>query len=192
MDDPTAVLQLSDPRQMRALAHPLRLRLLGLLRSDGPATATMLGRETDSSPALVSYHLRSLAAHSLIEEAPELANDGRERWWRSMHGGMTWNPADFLDTPERAAAAGSLMSEIADRYADAAREWLADAPSWPPDWVDAADMSDWRLRLTPDATRKLRADLIEVIDRYAEAPHEEGSEFVRLIVQVLPRRARAR
>lgn len=176
---------------MRALAHPLRLRLLGLLRSDGPATATTLGQQTDSSPALVSYHLRSLAAHSLIEEAPELANDGRERWWRALHSGMTWNPADFLDTPERAAAAGSLMGEIAARYAEAAREWLAEAPAWSADWVDAADMSDWRLHLTPDSTRRLRTDLAEVIDRYTAAPDEEGAEFVRLIVHVLPRRAKA-
>ena len=186
------MLKLSDPRQMRALAHPLRLRLLGLLRSDGPSTASALGEEVGSSPALVSYHLRTLASHGLIEESPGLARDGRERWWRSTHSGMTWNPADFLDTPERSAAAGALMGEIAERYADAAREWLADAPSWSADWVDAADMSDWRLRLTPDAARALRADLIEVIERYEAASHDDGAELVRLIVHVLPRRPRAR
>jgi DNA-binding transcriptional ArsR family regulator len=182
------ILELSDPRQMRALAHPLRLRLLGLLRSDGPATATRLATEVGQSAALVSYHLRTLANHGFIAEAPELADDGRERWWRAAHSGMTWSPADFLDSPERAAAAGALMHEIAERYAEASRTWLADAPNWSQDWVEASDMSDWRLDLTADQVRALREELVQVIERYEALPADEGAEYVRAIVFLFPRR----
>jgi hypothetical protein len=182
------MLELTDPRQMRALAHPLRLRLLGLMRSDGPATATTLADEVAESPALVSYHLRTLAAYGFIVEAPELGHDGRERWWRAAHSGMTWSPADFLDSPERAAAAGALLHEIAERYADAAREWLSDAPTWSRDWNDAADMSDWRLELDPDQIRAMHAELTEVIERYEAMAPGDDAAFVRAIVMLLPRR----
>lgn len=185
-------LELTDPRQMRALAHPLRLRLLGLLRMDGPATATTLAQEVGESPALVSYHLRTLGRHGFVHEDPELARDGRERWWRASHPGMTWEPVRFLDTPERAAAANALLSEIAERYAEASREWLADAPNWTEAWVEAADMSDWRLRLTPRQALHLREELAEIVERYEALPPEDDAEQVRAIVQVLPHRRRPR
>ena len=183
-------LELTDPRQMRALAHPLRLRLLGMLRIDGPATASTMARDVGESPALVSYHLRTLGKHGFVHEDPELARDGRERWWRASHAGMTWEPVRFLDTPERAAAANALLSEIAERYAEASREWLADAPNWSEAWVEAADMSDWPLRLTPAQTLRLSEELTEVIERYAALPAEADAEQVRMIVQVLPHRRR--
>ena len=186
------LLELTELRQMRALAHPLRLRLLGLLRIDGPATATTLGGEVDESPALVSYHLRTLATHGFIIEAPELARDGRERWWRVAHPGMTWEPAKFLDTPERAAVAGALISGIAERYAEAAQRWLADAPNWPEEWVAASDMSDWMLELTHEQVDRMREELVAVVERYEATPSGPGAEPVRLIVQVLPQRRRER
>jgi DNA-binding transcriptional ArsR family regulator len=186
------LLELTELRQMRALAHPLRLRLLGLLRIDGPATATTLGAEVGESTALVSYHLRTLASHGIIVEAPELARDGRERWWRVAHPGMTWEPANFLDTPERAAVAGALISGIAERYAEAAQRWLADAPNWPEEWVAASDMSDWMLELTHEQVGRMREELAAVIERYEATPTGPGAEPVRLIVQVLPQRRRSR
>ena len=181
-------LELTDPRQMRALAHPLRLRLLGLLRMDGPATASTLAQDVGESPALVSYHLRTLGRHGFVHEDPELARDRRERWWRASHPGMTWEPVRFLDTPERAAAANALLSEIAERYAEASRAWLADAQTWSEAWVEAADMSDWRLRLTPAQTLRMREELTDVIERFESLPAEDDSEQVRTIVQVLPHR----
>ncbi|MGZ8632129.1 MAG: helix-turn-helix domain-containing protein [Actinomycetota bacterium] len=185
-------LELTDPRQMRALAHPLRLRLLGILRLDGPATASALAQDVGESPALVSYHLRTLGRHGFVHEDPELARDGRERWWRASHPGMTWEPVRFLDTPERAAAANALLSEIAERYAEASREWLADTPNWSEDWVEAADMSDWRLHLTPAQALRMREEVAEIIERYVALPAEEDAEQVRTIVQVLPHRRTTR
>jgi DNA-binding transcriptional ArsR family regulator len=185
-------LELTDPRQMRALAHPLRLRLLGLLRTDGPAIATDLGEELGASPALVSYHLRALAKHGFINEAPDLARDGRERWWRASHRGITWEPAHLLDTPERSAAAGALLSEIADRYAELAHAWLADAQNWPGEWVGVSDMSDWKLELTAEQAGRMRKELVEVIERYGALPPDDGAEPLSVIVHVLPRRRKGR
>src|SRR5206468_2580841 len=71
--DPTRV-------QMWAMAHPLRLEILGLL-VERPSTASRLARRLGESRGLISYHLRMLARSGAIEEAPELGSR-RERWWR--------------------------------------------------------------------------------------------------------------
>ena len=52
---------------------------------------------------MASYHLRQLASHGFIEEAPELAEDGKQRWWRASHERTSWSTVEFLDTPERVA-----------------------------------------------------------------------------------------
>src|SRR3954454_12016717 len=82
-DDDTVVL---DPPRLRALAHPLRVRLLGLLRLHGPSTATRLAARVGDSSGSTSYHLRQLAAAGLVAEDPAHAGGGgRERWWRAVH-----------------------------------------------------------------------------------------------------------
>ena len=72
--------------QMRALAHPVRIRIVSLLANQGPARATDLGDALGLAPNAVSYHLKSLAKAGLVEQAPEASADKRERWWRASHG----------------------------------------------------------------------------------------------------------
>lgn len=71
-----------DITQLKALSHPVRMRMLGLLRTHGPATASQLARHLRLNSGATSYHLRQLAEHGFVEEAPELGNK-RERWWRA-------------------------------------------------------------------------------------------------------------
>jgi DNA-binding transcriptional ArsR family regulator len=186
-----STLRLTDPGQMRALAHPLRLRLLGLLRSDGPATATELAEHLEVSPALASYHLRQLAAHGFIDEAPDLATDGKQRWWRATHERTSWKTVEFLDTPERVAAEQALGREIARAHADRAAEWVVDASSWPTEWVDASTMSDWILELTPEDLTEMREELEATIEWWAARPRRPDAQKVQAIVHLLPRRSRS-
>src|SRR3954462_195670 len=80
-DDDTVVL---DPPRLRALAHPLRVRRLGLLRLPGPSTASRLAARVGESSGSTSYHLRQLGSVGLVVEDPEHAGEGgRERWWRA-------------------------------------------------------------------------------------------------------------
>jgi DNA-binding transcriptional ArsR family regulator len=72
-----------DPVALKALAHPLRLRMLGMLRVDGPATATQLAVQLGLNSGSTSYHLRQLAQYGFIEEAPHASR--RDRWWRASH-----------------------------------------------------------------------------------------------------------
>src|SRR5713226_3824820 len=54
-------LLITDPRAMRALAHPARIAILQHLVVDGPATATECAEIAGLSPSACSYHLRALA-----------------------------------------------------------------------------------------------------------------------------------
>src|SRR3712207_7836256 len=59
-----------------------RSALLGLLRSEGPSTASKLGQRLGESSGSTSYHLRQLAALGFVEEVPGQGT-ARERWWRA-------------------------------------------------------------------------------------------------------------
>src|SRR4029453_17859727 len=90
-------------RQLRVLAHPLRSRLLGALRLDGPATATALAARLGTNSGATSYHLRQLAAAGLVEDAPE-ASSGRGRVWRAAHDATSWRSTDYDADPDARAA----------------------------------------------------------------------------------------
>src|SRR5580692_11873917 len=76
-----AATRVTDPRALRALAHPVRLSLMGLLRTQGPLTATKAAELLGESSASASFHLRQLAKYGLVEEAG--GGQGRERPWQA-------------------------------------------------------------------------------------------------------------
>src|ERR1700735_2334588 len=82
MTEPDSPGQITDSRVLAAYSHPLRRRLLDALSVGDAATASMLAEATGQAVGNVSHHLKVLASAQLIEEAPELARDRRERWWR--------------------------------------------------------------------------------------------------------------
>src|SRR3712207_131533 len=98
-----------DVESLRAVAHPVRNKLLALLRYEGPATASQLGRRLDESSGSTSYHLRQLARYGFVEEDPEQPNR-RDRRWRAAQRITSWNRADFADDPE-----GRQISDALER-----------------------------------------------------------------------------
>ncbi len=107
-----SVKRLRDPRALRALAHPIRLSLVGLLRIEGPLTATRAAELLGESSASMSFHLRQLAKYGMVEEAG--GGKGRERPWRAT--AMFTNLPDVAETPDLAVAAELLSSVLAERY----------------------------------------------------------------------------
>src|SRR5690349_23368012 len=73
-----------DPRVLRAIAHPVRNRILTELSAGGPMRAADLARELGLPANQMSFHLRQLAKYGLVEEAPEAARDRRDRVWRAV------------------------------------------------------------------------------------------------------------
>jgi DNA-binding transcriptional ArsR family regulator len=160
-----------DARSMRALAHPLRVRILGSLRFGGPGTATTLAERLGESSWATSYHLRVLAEHGFIEEDTSRGR-GRERWWRSAHEATSWRPEQFQGDPDAEAAEQWLSGFVARQGMEWLDDWLARRPSADPAWVSASGANDYRLVMTPGELRALTDELHEVMRRHDDAAED--------------------
>jgi len=162
-------------RAVRALAHPLRLQLLDLLRFEGASTATLLARRTGESSGATSYHLRQLARYGYVEEVPKRA--GRARWWRYRERQVTV-PQGGNDTSDR-----NLLAELLSREAHALDRFLTERPRIP-EWDDAAFFRSRALRLTVAELEELRRG-IEVLLAPLRRGDAEDSPADALPVRVL-------
>ncbi|MFE5488770.1 ArsR/SmtB family transcription factor [Streptomyces virginiae] len=153
-----------DAAALKALTHPLRIRLLGMLRADGPATASELAVRTAESSASTSYHLRVLAKYAFVAEAEH--RDGRERRWQAVHALTSWSNEAMEATPgSRAYVNLSRRSQIQHLAASLARHEadIADGRLGR-EWVEPSGISDLMPRLTPESLAELR----ETFDRRLE------------------------
>jgi DNA-binding transcriptional ArsR family regulator len=166
-----------DSVAIKVLAHPLRSRMLGELRTNGPATATALAEALDTNTGATSYHLRKLASVGLVEETGE--GKGRERWWRASHEMHSWFASDLDDDPDGIAVAAWLRGESLRRFQVFAEEWFASEYDWPVEWRDAGGSSDYLLELSADQLSDLSRELFEVIERYRKlAPGPDPARVV--------------
>ncbi|HWM38996.1 MAG TPA: helix-turn-helix domain-containing protein [Streptomyces sp.] len=178
-----------DAKGLRALAHPVRVQLLGLLRKHGPSTATRLADQLGVNSGTASYHLRQLGAAGFVEEDAERGN-ARERWWRSVHRTTRFKDVELAEQEPEATLA--YLQSVAAAYTLRVQRTLNEFQTLPRPWREATDMSDWPLRLTPDESRSLHEELTSVISRYrrdapeAAATAPEGAERVSLITHILP------
>jgi DNA-binding transcriptional ArsR family regulator len=146
-------LEVTDPRAMRALAHPVRLDLLAAL-SDGPLTATQCAERVGESPQSCSYHLRTLAKHGFVE--PAAAGNGKERPWRKVARGLHWSAGD--DSEAARALAGTFLA----RDFRMVRQYLAAPPAEWPEPMYAQTV----LRLTPAEAEKLGDEIFSLLEPY--------------------------
>ncbi|MBF6047888.1 helix-turn-helix domain-containing protein [Streptomyces sp. NRRL B-1677] len=176
-----------DAKGLRALAHPVRVQLVGLLRVFGPSTATRLAERLGIASGATSYHLRQLAAAGFVVEDADRGN-ARERWWRAVHHVTRIDDKDLAEQEPEAvlgffqgvAAGQTLLTQLA----------TAAYPGLPRPWREAFELSDWNLSLTPQEAVELGSELRAVVDRYRQhAPGADvpaGAERVSLILQLLP------
>jgi DNA-binding transcriptional ArsR family regulator len=158
------VKRLTDPRALRALAHPIRLELVGLLRRRGPLTATQAAELLGESSGSTSFHLRQLAKYGLVEEAG--GGVGRERPWRSTAMFTGW--PDAADNPELAAASGLLSGVIAEKYFEWLMRWLENRDGESEEWQEATQFGDTLLWVTADELGELGRQEQALMDRYLE------------------------
>jgi DNA-binding transcriptional ArsR family regulator len=187
----TARTTLTSAASMRVMAHPTRLRLLGLLRERGPQTAALLGDLVDEAPGTISYHLGRLASIDLIEPAVAQSTDQREHWWQATSMLTSWEPAELLDDPDRLAASSALQKSIAHAYANRYIDYIDGAPAMPREWVAAAASGDRSLRLTADELGALRGELKALVERWVETSathdHDDDAAPVVLVYQAYRR-----
>lgn len=172
-----------DATSLRGIAHPLRVRILGMLREYGPSTATRLAERLGQSTGATSYHLRQLAQYGfVIEEAGRGA--GRERWWRAAHHRTVFDTQSVAG--EADAETDVYLRSVASVYAERVDRWLSERPSLPAEWSGASTLSDWSLRLTPAEAKQLLDQLGALVARQRQAEAGDGAPdgARRVVVQL--------
>jgi predicted ArsR family transcriptional regulator len=169
---PEGVVQLTDPRALRAVAHPTRLKLISLLRRLGPLTATQAGDHIGESPAGCSFHLRTLAKWGLVEEAG--GGRGRERPWQATAHGHSWavhGPSDEVDE------AGDLLTRVVvERWFEDVLTWVDRRQEEPREWSEAASLSDHMISVTPAELEDLERRIGELLAPYMSRVGDPDSQ----------------
>jgi predicted ArsR family transcriptional regulator len=160
---PEGILQLTDPRALRAVAHPTRLKLLSELRRLGPLTATQAGERIGESPAACSFHLRLLAKYGLVEEAG--GGRGRARPWQATAMGHEWASRGPGGEPDDA---GDMLSRVVvERWFEEALGWIDRRAEETEEWAEAAVAEDRLLYLTATELEDLNRRIGELLEPYA-------------------------
>ncbi|ANY05333.1 winged helix-turn-helix domain-containing protein [Pseudonocardia sp. HH130630-07] len=151
------------PSALRALSHPLRVRLLGLLRTLGPATASALADRVGTNSGATSYHLRKLAEHGFVAEATELGNR-RERWWRATHRTTS---VGWSGDPGRRPVEDAFWQVAASEQADQLVRSAESLDGLEDGWRAAVTTNDIALALDREQARTVRARIEEFLDGLA-------------------------
>ena len=169
------VQTVTDAKALAAMANPFRSRMLDALSVDGPSTASALAKRTGQAVGSASHHLKVLAEAGLVVEAPELARDRRERWWRLVAPATRWSRAEFAGDVSAVTAALAAESLALQRQFERARDWLSNDET-AGEWADAAFATQIWLELTPQELLELSAELVALTRRWRDRATDDGLE----------------
>lgn len=179
-----------DVTQLKALSHPVRMRLLGMLRTLGPATASQVARRLGLNSGATSYHLRQLAEHGFIEEAPELGTR-RDRWWRASAMATTVRDEDA--TTDEGRDATDAFHQLAVTHSASRMQAAAARRGGESDaWRALTSISDLQVPVTAEQATAIQARfealLWEVLEEHPPTPGplEEGQRRYAVIVSSFP------
>jgi hypothetical protein len=180
-------VRLTDPRALRGYAHPLRMALVGLLRREGPLTATQAAERLGESVPSCSFHLRQLAKYGLAERVE--GADGRERPWRATAMVTSWDGAP--DDPGARAATDQLNATMLDHYLRRARAYLARRAEEPDEWLAVTGFGDALVYVTAEELAGLKQRIEAVVGEYDErltdpAKRPAGSRAIGFIQLLVP------
>ena len=179
-----------DARSLRGMAHPLRLRIIGHLRTQGPTTATKLAQALGVNTGATSYHLRQLAEYGYVVEDAE-RGVGRERWWKAAHTATRVDKREFGANSGDPEASEAYLRAIAQVYAERIQQFIDLHTLMDEPWLGSSTLSDYILSLTAEETQQLRDDLLELLAKHrrhdpAQPDERPDARPVSVQVQVLP------
>lgn len=181
-------LRLTDPRMMRALAHPARMAIWQFLGLEGPATATECAEVAGLSPSACSYHLRTLAQYGFVEEDLASAADGRQRPWRARL--LAFSFGDGEQTTPAMRDAGRLLASSMSASAEELRDSYRDRePEYPARWREALGTSYDVVHATPEELKTLQQRLTGLFGEYRRLSRDErppGAGRVQVRVDLTP------
>ena len=155
---------LSDPRAIRALAHPARLAIIEALFSGDELTATECAALTGLSPSATSYHLKALERWGIVEAGQPRA-DGRDRPWKAKGRSIEVSSQVPRGT---VLAESAVLETFLDRNRALVGEFLDHQASEPPEWRDAAELASSDYWLTAEELAEVSQALRSVLQPYAD------------------------
>ena len=156
---------MSDPRVLRAIAHPTRGRILDELGATGPMRAADVGEALDIPANQASFHLRQLAKYGVIQPAPEAARDKRDRVWRlTDERGFRLDVKDIEKQPGGKAA----VSVFRQNKAAWAHRLVDEVFSFTQHKDSFSAIVDQTMKLTKDEAAEFMGEVDEVLAKWAD------------------------
>src|SRR5215471_5442390 len=177
---------LSDPRAIRALAHPARLAIIEALFPGDELTATECAALTGLSPSATSYHLKSLERWGIVE-AGQARADGRDRPWKAK--GRSIEVSSYVPRGI-VLAERAVLETFLDRNRALIAEFLDRQASEPPEWRDAAELASSDYWLTAEELAEVSRTLRSVLQPYKDrrrGSRPDKSRRVRVVRVIVPR-----
>jgi DNA-binding Lrp family transcriptional regulator len=156
--------ELTDPKTLRALTHPVRLALLEVLTLEGPLTATEAGELIGESPTTCSFHFRQLAKYGFVEEAGH--GPGRQRPWKLVHIGMSFTGGG--DDPEMTIAAKSLEKMMIDRAFGRLQNFYNTRSHYPQQWQENSGSYEDILHVTVEELKQVEEECAAIFQRFRD------------------------
>ncbi len=175
---------LHDPRVLRAIAHPVRTRILGEIEAGGPARAADVARELDIPANQASFHLRQLAKYGLVEEAPDEARDRRDRVWRLTKEAEL---SVRLNEVEKEPGGRAAVAVFRRSASDWSHHLVDQAINGPGDEGAIRTVIHQNVKLTKDEALELQDDLQATVQRWIGRTRGRGDDGRRtyIVMQVL-------
>lgn len=159
-------LTIERPDQLKALGHPLRLRVLELLADREARTNRALAGELGVDPGHLHFHVRMLLRAGLIE--PTAGGHGREKPYRAVSGRLHVSP--------QLRAAGLLGGAQGAMIETVARGWAAFGGQGRFRSVKAT------ARVTPETVQQLLREFFEQVRLAEEAALTAGDAPDELLI----------
>jgi hypothetical protein len=158
--------------RLRALAHPLRWKLIDLLSSEGSATATRCAGVLGESVASCSYHLGILGKYGYIEPVP--GTSGREKPWRPASSRQDLTAPGPDPSPEDELAAEAASEAFLEHEAERMKTRLRRVSLEPPEWREASIAGGSTMHVTASELREIKDELMAVLLRYQDRDEDPG------------------
>jgi DNA-binding transcriptional ArsR family regulator len=179
---------ISDPKVMRALAHPARLTILEELGLGRAGTATEFAAICGLTPSATSYHLRALAKAGLVQEAPG-RGDGREWVWQLVSAGGIEITSGPDGDPEAMRAEQGLVEVWLARSEARTRSWVARWPQESREWYHATRLTEQVIDVTPEELTELNTKVYELVLPYSRSVRREpppNSRAIAIVYRTVP------
>ncbi len=166
----------ADPRSIRALSHPLRVRMLAFL-GDRSLTAAQLASELQSDPRTVASHARTLERLGYVGSTRDPRKEGEVRY----HLVASVQIPDHVWAETPTTAKRDTIAAALDQLQLAASAALADGG------FDRADAHLTRtgLELDEEGWRQLSSEMLDWLDRIGEIGKEAAERMVKSRAHVM-------